>query len=293
MWKKILGFGFLVLALFGLVLGGVAAYRGVPGTNPEAPQVYQEDYTSYYAPLSDEEASGLIYMVEEEKLARDVYLTLHNETGLTVFEMIAESEQSHMDAVLSLIDKYNLTAPGTLDQVGVFENPELQALYDQLIEQGSQSTVDALKVGALIEETDIKDLEEWIAKTDNEDIARVYSNLMAGSENHLRAFVRNLEAEGVEYTAQVLPQEQVDEIMAGETGHSGHGKMMAGENHSHMKGKEGDRMAKEQRGKMGGRIKGNGDEKGTHEHGKSGNGEGNKSMRGYGSGDCLIQAEGA
>lgn len=208
-----------------LVLGGVAAYRGTPGPNPEAEQLYQSSYADYYAPLSDEEASGLIYVVEEEKLARDVYLTLHNETGLTVFERIAQSEQRHMDAMLSLIEKYNLTAPSTLDQIGVFENPELQALYDQLVEQGSQSTIDALKVGgALIEETDIKDLEEWIAKTDNEDIVRVYSNLMAGSENHLRAFVRNLEAQGVEYTAQVLPQEQVDEILAGEASHSGHGR---------------------------------------------------------------------
>ncbi|NJF24163.1 DUF2202 domain-containing protein [Thermococcus sp. Bubb.Bath] len=293
MRKKILGIGFLVLALFGLVLGGVAAYRGAPGPNPEAEQLYQSSYADYYAPLSDEEASDLLYMVEEEKLARDVYLTLYNETGLTVFERIAQSEQSHMDAVLSLIEKYNLTAPSTLDQVGVFENSELQALYDQLIGQGSQSTVDALKVGALIEEIDIKDLGGWIANTDNEDIKQVYSNLMAGSENHLRAFVRNLESQGVEYTAQVLPQEQVDKILAGGTGHSGHGKMMAGENHSHMKGKDGDRMAKEQGGKMDGRMKGNGHEKGTHEHGKSGSGAGNRLMRGHGSGDCPMQGEGA
>ncbi|MBP1912048.1 DUF2202 domain-containing protein [Thermococcus stetteri] len=284
MRKKILGIGFLVLALFGLVLGGAAAYMGVPGTNPEAPRAYQD----YYAPLSDEEASGLLYTVEEEKLARDIYLTLYNETGLAVFERIAQSEQRHTDVVLSLIEKYNLTAPDTLDKVGVFENPELQALYDQLIEQGSQSTVDALKVGALIEETDIKDLEDWIAKTDNKDIARVYSNLMAGSENHLRAFVRNLEAEDVEYSAQVLPQEQLGKILAGETGHSGHGKMMAGENHSHMK--HSDRMAKGHRGNM---MKGYEHRKGAHEHGKSGNDGGHMLVRGYDNGDCSMQGEGA
>ena len=248
MRKKLVGFGLLVLGLFGLVLGGAAAYMGTPGPNPESAQIYQSSYAEYYAPLSDEEASGLLYMVEEEKLARDVYLTLYNETGLKVFERIAESEQRHMDAVLGLIEKYNLTAPDTLDQVGVFQNEELQNLYDQLVEQGSQSTVDALKVGALIEETDIKDLEEWIAKTDNEDIKQVYSNLMKGSENHLRAFVRNLEAQGVSYTAQVLPQEQVDEILSGEAGHSGHGKMMAGEKH----GQKNDHKAKTGYGHAGG-----------------------------------------
>ena len=231
MRKKLAGFGLLVLGLFGLVLGGAAAYMGTLGANPAVEETAQKGYADYYAPLSDDEASGLLYMVEEEKLARDVYLTLYNETGLEVFEKIAQSEQRHMDAVLGLIEKYNLTAPDTLNEVGAFENPELQSLYDQLIEQGSGSTVDALKVGALIEETDIKDLEDWIAKTDNEDIKAVYSNLMKGSENHLRAFVRNLEAQGVSYTAQVLPQEQVDEILSGENGHNGHGKMMAGEKH--------------------------------------------------------------
>ncbi len=236
MRKKLVGFGLLVLGLFGLVLGGVTAYRGIPGLNPMAEGTSQKGYTDYYAPLSDDEASGLLYMVEEEKLARDVYLTLYNETGLVVFERISESEGRHMDAVLGLIEKYNLTAPDTLNEVGVFENPKLQSLYDQLIEQGSQGTVDALKVGALIEETDIKDLEDWMAKTDNEDIKAVYSNLMAGSENHLRAFVKNLEAQGVSYTAQVLPQEQVDEILGSENGHSGHGRMMAGEKHGHRKG---------------------------------------------------------
>ncbi len=252
MRKKLIGIGLLVLAMFGLVVGGAAAYRGSPGPNPEAEQSYQNGYTDYYAPLSEEEANGLLYMVEEEKLARDVYLTLYNETGIQVFEMIAGSEQRHMDAVLSLIEKYNLTAPQTLDQVGVFQNEELQALYDQLVEQGSQSDVEALKVGALIEETDIKDLQEWTAKTDNEDIKQVYENLMTGSENHLRAFVRNLEASGVSYTAQVLPQEQVSEILSGENGPNGHGKMMhgmKGEGHRMMGMNKGSRKGMEMHGK--------------------------------------------
>jgi len=233
MRKKLVGFGLLVLGLFGLVLGGAAAYMGTSGPNPEAPRLYQDAYGDYYAPLSGEEENGLLYMVEEEKLARDVYLTLYNETGLEVFERIAESEQTHMDAVLSLMEKYNLTAPTTLDQVGVFQNEELQSLYNQLVEQGSQSEVDALKVGALIEETDIKDLENWTAQTDNEDIKEVYSHLMAGSENHLRAFTTQLDARGVSYTAQVLPQGQVDEILSEENGHGkmrGEGHRMAGRN---------------------------------------------------------------
>ncbi|CAB48959.1 DUF2202 domain-containing protein [Pyrococcus abyssi] len=196
MRKKLIGFGLLALGIFSLVLQGVAAYRGTPGPSPVAlAQV------SYYAPLSDEEANSLLYMIEEEKLARDVYLKLYNETGLIIFDRIAQSEQRHMDAVLMLIEKYNLTAPDTLNEIGVFENEELQNLYNELVEMGSQSVVDALKVGALIEEIDIKDLEEWLSKVDNEDIKVVFENLMDGSKNHLRAFTKVLaDNYGIEYT---------------------------------------------------------------------------------------------
>lgn len=220
MRKLWLGIGLIAL-LVGTMLGVASAWRETPGPSPyaetEAPML-NSTLATYYADLSQEEIDGLLYMVEEEKLARDVYLTLYNQTGLVVFEKIANSEQRHMDAVLSLVEKYNLTALDTLNEVGIFQNEELQELYNQLVEMGSQGVADALKVGALIEETDTKDLEEWIAKTDNEDVKMVYSNLMAGSENHLRAFAGQLEAMGITYTAQVLPQKQVDEILSAEKG---------------------------------------------------------------------------
>jgi len=218
----------LIALLIGMALGGVAAWRGPYASQSSATSMSKDTLASYYAPLSEDEVNGLLYMVEEEKLARDVYLTLYNETGLVVFSNIAQSEGRHMDMILSLIEKYNLTPPDTLNQVGVFQNEELQNLYDQLVRMGSGSTEDALKVGALIEETDIKDLEDWIARTDNEDIKTVYSNLMAGSENHLRAFVGQLERLGANYTAQVLPQEQVDEILSSAPAHG-----MGGMGHGH------------------------------------------------------------
>ncbi|ASJ17532.1 hypothetical protein A3L04_00640 [Thermococcus chitonophagus] len=220
MRKKLVGIGVLLLALLGFIVGSVAAYRGEPGPYPGAPQLN----LAYTGELSEEEKEALLYMIEEEKLARDVYLTLYEEYNLTIFEMIAQSEQRHMDAVLMLIEKYNLTAPSTLDEVGVFENQELQELYNKLTSMATNE-VEALEVGALIEETDIKDLEEWLTKVDNQDIIQVFENLMRGSENHLRAFVRNLEIRGVSYEPQVLNEDQVNEILSSEGHGHGHGKM--------------------------------------------------------------------
>jgi hypothetical protein len=90
----------------------------------------------------------------------------------------------------------------------------MQKLYSSLVEQGLQSPVEALKVGATIEDLDIKDLYDLLEQTDNIDIRTVYRNLAKGSRNHLRAFTGQLAANGASYTAQFLSQQQIDEILA-------------------------------------------------------------------------------
>ena len=168
------------------------------------------------AELTAAEAEGLIYMREEEKLARDVYLALYEQWGMPVFQNIAGSEQAHMDSVLMLLDQYELADPAAGKGAGEFTNPLFQSLYEQLAAQGGLSQADALKVGATIEELDIVDLEERLAQTGNEYILRVYTNLLAGSENHLRAFVSNLERQtGEVYQPSYLDQDAYQVIMAG------------------------------------------------------------------------------
>jgi len=136
--------------------------------------------------LSEEEAASLLFMREEEKLARYVYTKMYELWGLPIFQKIAESEQMHMDQIKQLLDRYDLTDPALAP--GQFTDPALQALYDQLVAQGSVSLADAMNVGVLIEQTDIADLQARIAQTDNADIQMVYSNLLNGSYNHLTAF---------------------------------------------------------------------------------------------------------
>ena len=166
-----------------------------------------------YQEISEEEREGLIWMREEEKLARDVYLTLYGKWHLQVFYNIAQSEQSHMDAIKSILDKYNIPDPVVSDQVGSFSNPEIGSLYEDLVRLGSNSVVDALIVGATIEDLDIKDLKERIATTDNEDIQSVYSSLMCGSRNHLRSFVGLLKGYGADYSPQYIDEDEFLDII--------------------------------------------------------------------------------
>jgi len=171
--------------------------------------------------LSESEKEGLVYMLEEEKLARDVYKKLYESYKLNVFINIPNSEQRHIDAVRDLAEKYGLDYKVTNDKnAGVFENKKIQALYNDLVTKGERSLVSALEVGATIEDVDIYDLQEFLKDVDNEDIQHVYEYLIMGSENHLRAFNRQLIKNGQEsYQAQYISQEEVDNILAGTSGH--------------------------------------------------------------------------
>ena len=146
--------------------------------------------------LTQTEIETLKYMREEEKVARDLYLNFdqfYAASGVRVFGNIAKSEQKHMDAVKKLLTTYGIEDPVTDDTVGVFVNEELNTLYQALLLKGEANLIEAFKVGVLVEETDIVDLAKAIAETDKRNIERVYQNLLKGSENHLRAFNRQLQ----------------------------------------------------------------------------------------------------
>ncbi len=168
------------------------------------------------ATLTAEEVDGLVWMREEEKLAHDVYVTLGDTWGRQVFENISRAETTHMEAVRTLLDRYGIADPAAGQPAGVFTNPDLQTLYDDLVARGKTSLVDALTVGALIEDLDISDLRE--RATDTPDIALVYADLEHGSENHLRAFVRNLGRQGVTYTPTHISVGDFQSIIGSPTG---------------------------------------------------------------------------
>ena len=199
-WKTMLLVG--IAALLVASLSGVALAAGPPwktgdasGTDPVQTRGSESGLctATNAAPLSDYEKQALLFMREEEKLARDVYTTLYAKWGVVEFDNIAESESRHMASVARLLDRYGLADPVAVDSPGVFANDELQAAYDQLVAQGSKSLEDALQVGVSIEELDIADLEELIAQADHPDISRVMQNLLRGSQNHLTAFTSLLD----------------------------------------------------------------------------------------------------
>ena len=162
--------------------------------------------------LTENERNDLLYLREEEKLARDVYLNSFNKYGLKIFSNIASSEETHMNTVLSLITKYKLEDSAS-DDIGVFNNLELQELYNQLIEKSNISLIEALIVGNTIEDLDIYDIELSEERATNTDLLNVYSSLKCGSRNHLRNYYNQLTKNNGNYPSQYISQELFNTII--------------------------------------------------------------------------------
>jgi hypothetical protein len=162
-------------------------------TNSDKNVTSQTDSTQKKdANVKPNETEQLLYLIEEEKLAHDVYTVMYKKYGANVFGNILESESTHQSRVLSLMQTRGIADPRS-SELGVFKNTELQKLYDDLIEQGNQSAQEAYKVGVAIEEKDIADISKQLETSTASDVVETLEDLRRGSENHLRAFNRQLD----------------------------------------------------------------------------------------------------
>lgn len=162
--------------------------------------------------ISEKEKQDLKFLREEEKLARDVYMYAYDKYQQQIFNNISLSEQSHMDKILTLLNIYNIEDP-VINERGKFSNQELQDLFNELTEQSDISLVEALKVGATVEDLDIKDIDEFESNTQKVDILDVYDQLKCGSRNHLRSFTSQLELNSMDYEPQFISIDEFNDIL--------------------------------------------------------------------------------
>lgn len=156
--------------------GNAAATRGSGGATTTAA-------------LAAQQTADLVAMVEEEKLAGDVYATLAAQYGDAELARIAAAEDKHAASLRTLLTRYGIADPTAGYVAGDFPTASFQALYDDLVARGSVSRVAANVVGAEIERMDVDDLTQAITDASGHtDIQRVYTNLRNGSQHHLTAF---------------------------------------------------------------------------------------------------------
>ncbi len=201
----------IVISLFVLIGPAGTAFAGWGAAGSNLPALVTG---APVEELNPAERESLTFMIEEEKLARDVYGVLYKKWGLRIFGNIGSSEQQHMEAVRALLVKYDIPDPTAGQAAGAFANDQLQALYKELIREGSKSLSAAFRVGATIEDLDIRDLEKALAESDNKDVRLVFQNLMKGSRNHMRSFYRQIQREGQTYEAQYITSELLQKIIS-------------------------------------------------------------------------------
>lgn len=163
--------------------------------------------------LTETDKEALLFMLEEEKLARDTYTYLNNLWSINQFANIKKSEQTHMDAIESLLTQNKIEYK--VLPVGEYKNEDLQKLYNQFVIDGAIDKTNAFKIGATIEDLDIVDLQDSIDATANAAIISVFESLQCGSRNHLRSFVSGLEKVGGSYSPQFLTKAAYDTIVLG------------------------------------------------------------------------------
>ena len=204
----------LAISLITVALNVNAEDVSVDSTITSVTTVESYIETSPIEAISADEEADLIFMREEEKLARDVYLTLYDIWGLDVFNNIAKSEQTHTEAMKMLLDKYQIADPVLDDSIGAFTDYHFTEIFEALVAKGSESLEGALQVGTQIEDLDMRDIVESIEVIEgNDDIVMVYEELLKGSRNHLRSFWDVLVKNGFTYTALYISQEEFDAII--------------------------------------------------------------------------------
>lgn len=162
--------------------------------------------------LGSEAEKALLFQIDEERMAGELYIAFGTKWGLQPFANIPKSEARHEAVLRQLATRAGLTARTAV--AGKFDSVDVQKNYDALITLGLESADSALRTGAYVEEVDIADLDILIAKTDNAALKATAIALRTASGHHLKAFVSLLAARGITYTPQILKAEDYISLVA-------------------------------------------------------------------------------
>lgn len=203
--------------------------------------------TSGYAQVASEGEGPFSFstLAEETKLTQDVYAALGNKWGKQIFTNIQEAKGKHLNEVKKLFQQRGLELPASIvkDEQGVFTDPQAQKWYNSLVAEGSASLEAAFKVGAMIAERDINSLKAGLEVEIDEKETTLLNKLLNASQNHLRAFHKNILKQGNTYEPVLMDKAAFEAVIQGDKVMNCEGKGKMG------KGKMG-------KGKMGG-CKGN------------------------------------
>ena len=138
--------------------------------------------------LTASQKTALAAMVDDEKLARDLYTVLAAKYPNDVqFSHIVRAESMHLTAIRTLLTRYGIADPTAGLPAGSFANAATTSLYTSLLASAT-SDATALAAGVAVEKTDIAGLNAAKAGVTAPDVLAVYTHLLTASQRHLAAF---------------------------------------------------------------------------------------------------------
>jgi hypothetical protein len=163
--------------------------------------------------LNATENRYIIYMIEGEKMARDLYYHFSQKYDFAQFEELYKAEQSQLQAIKQLAKKYDIENPAAKKDVGQFKNPEIQQFYDEFLKQGNKNLEEALKASSKAEEVAIQIYLRSIDGAEKADTKFVFEQLNIAAKNHLRLLAETLEEKEVDYKPEHLDQPDYNRII--------------------------------------------------------------------------------
>lgn len=158
--------------------------------------------------------SDLIRLYEDEILAQDLYIELGKiYPDIRPLQNIPQSEARHRQVMAGILEKEGIALPKP-PEGRKFVTKGLDEIYRDWLEEGRKSEADACRVGVRLEDHDIAELRA--AAKNFAAHAEALAGLEAASNNHLRAFHRNLTSRGGSYMVEALPQKDFEAILTGE-----------------------------------------------------------------------------
>lgn len=138
--------------------------------------------------LSGQELQGLIYIVEIQKLQRDIYMALDERNINPIFNELYLADAKSLDEISATIEAYGQENPVLDRNVGDFRRTEVQALYDEFTYTVNNNLIEMLTFAVRMEEGTVDDISEFMEQVDgNEDIRQLYTDLLTGSYIQLNA----------------------------------------------------------------------------------------------------------
>ena len=151
-------------------------------------------------------------LYQEEKMAYDLYGEFYERWSLSVFNTVQQREAKHVWCVERIMDNYGYKYR-TNKNTGLYQDKEIQKIYDEFTVKGCISDLAALEAAAYIKEKHIASLRERIRYQEDGYVVKVIFLMENAAQSHLKAFVNSIRLSGSDYSPQFLTDDEFNNIM--------------------------------------------------------------------------------